>query len=319
MLRHPFSYTAFFVLQLGSVLGQLPRGFTTSPSSQSLMQTTISSTASASSRGAHGPARGSTAHPTLSSTLGTGQTSSDRGSVFSSPTADAYSSLGVAPGRASAATMSSHHISSITTTSTAAHSSSSTTSPSTSSDHHRRNLIIILSVVLGVLVIAILVCTAFLVRRLLKRRPLVRRSVTPIDDEEIATWRVGTGGASSLDTGERKWSLQHEWVEKPPAMPTAARAPNSRSGLTDKSIPGAAPFVTPPRRNSSKLQRSPQHQRHRSGRSSVSDRPPTPYSTGPGMHEGPDRWSSEQPDVPHVPQRSESFDLDQLGHSQKLG
>lgn len=61
--------------------------------------------------------------------------------------------------------------------------------------------------------------------------------------------------------------------------PVQARAPNSRSGLTDETVPGADPFISSPRRQTSRLSKVPPltsprsaHTRTRSSRSSTSMR-----------------------------------------------
>ncbi|OWP03948.1 hypothetical protein B2J93_4512 [Marssonina coronariae] len=52
-----------------------------------------------------------------------------------------------------------------------------------------------------------------------------------------------------------------------------AQAPNARVGLTDEAIPGAHPYITPPKRRSARLsRRSSGHSRSKSGRSSISAR-----------------------------------------------
>ncbi|KAI9716420.1 MAG: hypothetical protein M1812_005315 [Candelaria pacifica] len=180
-------------------------------------------------------------------------------------------------------------------------------------NNHKRNLTIILSVILTILAIAILASVLLLIRRYRRRRVFLRRSITPIDDEEIDSWRMRStaGGYSNPATPHQtRASEQQEWTsEKMPRRPSVARAPNSRTGLTDDAIPGADPFVTPPRRHSGKLHKSPHHSRNNTARSSVEDRPPTPYQ----------EWREEvkmagaprRPQVPHLPSRTESFEREQ--------
>ncbi|KAI9795678.1 MAG: hypothetical protein M1835_005354 [Candelina submexicana] len=212
--------------------------------------------------------------------------------------------------------------STLTPTSGAAATSSTATPLSlvtSPSNNSKRNLTIILPIVLILLAIAILASAIFLIRRYRRRRVFLRRSVTPIDDEEIDSWRMGStaGGYPNPTTPhEKRLSEQQDWTsEKMPRRPSVAHAPNSRSGLTDDAIPGADPFVTPPRRHSGKLQKSPHHSRNNIGRSSVEDRPPTPYQ----------EWRDDvrtvgaprRPQVPLLPSRSESFERQQARQAQQ--
>ncbi|KAI9840006.1 MAG: hypothetical protein M1819_000198 [Sarea resinae] len=228
---------------------------------------------------------------------------------------------------------------------------------STTSSHSQRNLTIILSVTLGCLGILLLSSLiAWLTWRRnprrgrwsqclrLSRKPFARSSITPIADEEIETWRLGTAAEKPHDATDhnnnnnsRKASLQYDmWSEKKfegPISPTAAHAPNARYGLTDSSVPGAAPFVatttSPPQRTPSKLQKSAsfsrsKHQRHKSSRSSLADRPPTPFANnkqdGSGGGGGVDPVPTTRPEVPPLRNKSsESFDLDRVAFCQKLG
>lgn len=167
-------------------------------------------------------------------------------------------------------------------------------------DH--RNLVIILAVVLTLVGLSLLLILIVFLRRCHgSRASFSRRGVSPIDDEEIATWRtnpqaMAESRPSSSHPPLRRTSssiiIQHTpgWTEtfdsQPssagstpqgmvknlPDLPPVARAPNSRSGLTDETIPGAQPFVTPPTRRSRRLSKtqSSGHIRNKSTRSSIS-------------------------------------------------
>ncbi|KAH8592383.1 hypothetical protein B0O99DRAFT_689541 [Bisporella sp. PMI_857] len=207
-----------------------------------------------------------------SSTTAPSQVSS-KSSNLTSPTSTSHSELGI---DSDASAMSDANSSSMST--------------------RQRNLIIILTTVLGsvgIMSLAVAICLICRYKR--GKTPFRNRGVTPIDDEEIETWREPkqspTMGASSphtprgmsIDSIALKHSPQLAWVHSPNSMqypPPAlvaqtpdfiARAPNSRVGLTDEAIPGAAPFITPPKRQSSRLSKAPPgHSRTKSRRSSIS-------------------------------------------------
>jgi hypothetical protein len=160
-------------------------------------------------------------------------------------------------------------------------STSSTSAEESISPIQRRNLILILVLGLGSIFIVVLVWFLY---RLWRRRntgaPFFPRSSTPIDDEEIQTWRkqASITSASGSHIAEGGNSFNAEWVEKPLITPTAAKAPNARLGLTDEIVPGEEPFVPLPKRSTSRGLHRPKHLRTKSARSSISDRPPTPYT-----------------------------------------
>ncbi|KAH8808225.1 hypothetical protein F5884DRAFT_752768 [Xylogone sp. PMI_703] len=163
-----------------------------------------------------------------------------------------------------------------------------------------RNLVIILSVVLGVFGIVLIISTIYFAWKYRRdRRPFGRRGASPINDEEIATWRgssdrkeVGFRLSESEITPPRKTSTTLLFIDSdqawngtpapPPAFGTFSsnnrinisssivRAPNARAGLTDEAIPGEDPFITPAKRKSNRLSKAPGHGRSRSSRSSLS-------------------------------------------------
>lgn len=160
-----------------------------------------------------------------------------------------------------------------------------------------RTLVITLSSVLSVVGLAILAIVLFLCLRNRRRRmKLFNRGVTPIDDDEIATWKSNRNfneknGDRFTSRNPRTSNYTHKKVasnsviqyqghvrpstdvapqsprsfinkqsfEIPPTPQNAvlARAPNARSGLTDDMVPGDDPFVTWPKRQPSKLSKAP--------------------------------------------------------------
>ncbi|KAI1136937.1 hypothetical protein F5Y05DRAFT_91174 [Hypoxylon sp. FL0543] len=167
-------------------------------------------------------------------------------------------------------------------------------------------LTIALSSVLSVIGVILIAVAAYLCtggRR--KKLPLFNRGITPIGDEEIATWKSNrpaekvadiyttrpnhsskpstatstkrapsviqyqNGGRPSFEVasprsfiGDGKYSL--DLPQAPGAV--LARAPNARSGLTDETVPGDDPFLPTPRRNPSRLHKSPPNQPNLHGR-----------------------------------------------------
>ncbi|KAK0669435.1 hypothetical protein QBC41DRAFT_223929 [Cercophora samala] len=196
-----------------------------------------------------------------------------------------------------------------------------------------KTLVITLSTVLSAVAVILIAGGLFLCWRYRQRRRLFfSRGITPIDDDEIATWKVPrdekngypagdtdiegdaafnkeTGGPSHgrqvsttsikkppsvivynnvqgyrQSTDEptpRRSFTQHPVYGKMsldktlPQTPIQARAPNARAGLTDESVPGDDPFISSPKRQTSRLYKMPpnsarrHHGRTRSSRSST--------------------------------------------------
>lgn len=165
-------------------------------------------------------------------------------------------------------------------------------------DH--RTLIITLSSVLsvvGLVVIAIGVYLMCLRNRQARRRlPLFNRGITPIPDDEIASWKVkkprsekspvryttrnpGTYGHKKAPSqtpsliqyhNPGKMSLDYaphspmsflgrhsNDLPQSPQSAVLAKAPNARTGLTDQAVPGDDPFLPAPRRQPSRLHKLP--------------------------------------------------------------
>lgn len=192
------------------------------------------------------------------------------------------------------------------------------TTSDTSSAH--RTLVIVLSTVLGFL--GLVLTAALLVFCICYRnggRPFNHRGASPINDDEIATWRGATASdtkseiiASPNTIIENTRSPPHYhsssmsssqspgWTWSMGSSPTStrvvgltsagpipdtpsflARAPNSRAGLTDEAIPGADPFVATVKRQTSRLSKTPPgHSRSKSRRSSNSGRSISSYLGG---------------------------------------
>jgi hypothetical protein len=173
---------------------------------------------------------------------------------------------------------------------------------SSSTNQRQRKTIIALAVVLGVALIALLICLGLFIRRRLLKRLQITKTGNPVLDEEIETWRASKGAPEGvLLTGgdQRSSTSQREWTdEKMLSRPVTAKAPNARSGLTDSTVPGEDPFVKV-RRNSSKLQKRPASRPssllgHQRSQSSFSDREKFRLSA-----ERPK--TSERPITPHQP------------------
>ncbi|GKT40081.1 uncharacterized protein ColSpa_00262 [Colletotrichum spaethianum] len=160
-----------------------------------------------------------------------------------------------------------------------------------------RSLVVALSTVLSVLGVVIIVgaiCLCYRYRR--GRLPFGRRGNTPIDDEEIESWKAcrtiekcttvvvdehdphGSVGPIqkpssvivyqtnspyqpriSTDTASR--SLYHKRsMDKSidiPQTPVLARAPNARVGLTDDTVEGDVAFLPSPKRQTLRLSKLP--------------------------------------------------------------
>ncbi|RYP74228.1 hypothetical protein DL771_003161 [Monosporascus sp. 5C6A] len=210
----------------------------------------------------------------------------------------------------------------------------------TSSDNG--TLVIVLSTALSVLFVVTIVVAVYLRSRRRRHRfgGIFRRGITPIGDEEIATWRLNqpdekgpekyttrpshtpnaststrkaasviqyqSGGRPSEEIASPgSWSLKKSMSFDIPRLPPSAVlavAPNARTGLTDETVPGDQPFLPSPRRNHSRLQKTPpssprmnDHQHRTKGSRSSSIR-----SLSAAYQAGGDsvRASSEQPSLP---------------------
>ncbi|KAI0379829.1 hypothetical protein F5Y04DRAFT_289845 [Hypomontagnella monticulosa] len=155
---------------------------------------------------------------------------------------------------------------------------------------------IILSTVLSVTGVFLIAVVAYLCtggRR--KRLPVFNRGITPIGDDEIATWKSNRSAEKVTDryttrpthsqnpstastrrapsviqyggtrpslevpvTSPRSFiSNKHSFDLPQPPVAVLARAPNARSGLTDEAVPGDDPFLPSPKRHPSRLHKLP--------------------------------------------------------------
>ncbi|KAI1657082.1 hypothetical protein F4813DRAFT_90622 [Daldinia decipiens] len=176
---------------------------------------------------------------------------------------------------------------------------SSTSTPSSASSNDNGSgssiLTIVLSTVLSVAGVVLIAVGAYLCTGDRRRRlPIFNRGITPIGDDEIATWKsdrsaekanrfttrptYSQNGSISTSTRRAPSLIQYQNGARPslevisprsfigdknsfdlPEIPGAvlARAPNARSGLTDEAIPGDDPFLPAPRRHPSRLHKLP--------------------------------------------------------------
>ncbi|KAH6898922.1 hypothetical protein B0T10DRAFT_123672 [Thelonectria olida] len=213
-------------------------------------------------------------------------------------------------------------------------------------------LIIVLATVVPVTAIAIIVVLVY--RRYRRRQHLFKRGITPIDDEEIESWRIDRSDEKSpmIDSPRSDHSSQHQRqqssvsIRKPPSViiyqngvartseeltphlvkhkrsmdvpptPVLARAPNSRPGLTDDSIQGDDAYIPALKRQPSRLAKLPPLARQTRTRSSRSS-----TISAPGHH---DPWHGHQPEhmltrmsSDFFPRANRSLDLrrQKRGHS----
>ncbi|KAI1807574.1 hypothetical protein F4811DRAFT_443725 [Daldinia bambusicola] len=175
--------------------------------------------------------------------------------------------------------------------------SSSTPAPSDASSNDSGNgsstLTIVLSTVLSIAGVVLIAVAAYLCTGDRRRRlPVFNRGITPIGDDEIATWKSNRSAEKvnryttrpthsqngSTSTRRAPSLIQYQSGTRPslevvsprsflgdknsfdlPQIPGAvlARAPNARSGLTDETVPGDDPFLPSPRRHPSRLHKLP--------------------------------------------------------------
>ncbi|KAM0437600.1 hypothetical protein ACHAPT_001964 [Fusarium lateritium] len=227
-------------------------------------------------------------------------------------------------------------------------------------DSEIKIIIIVLATVVPLTAITAVGCFLYRRSRQRQRRFLfLKRGITPIDDEEIESWRTdksyektpiieatpnhGQDLEQQLQQHQRQKSTSVSSVRKPPSViiynsplpheelsprslhhkrsidapstPILARAPNSRPGLTDEAVQGDDAFVSPLKRQHSRLAKLPpstcRHSRARSSRSStvsaVSPRDPW-HGHYPDSVFGP-RSTSE-----YIPRANRSLDIRRQHH-----
>lgn len=156
-----------------------------------------------------------------------------------------------------------------------------------------RQLTIILATVLPGVTIIIL-CVLFCCNSRRRKARLFRRGITPIDDDEIESWKVDHQYEERTTMCERKASHHTTRstvsIQKPPSViiyqnhsrgrrmsedpspcpspsykgsfeipstPVLARAPNSKPGLTDDTVQGDDAFIPQSKRQPSRLSKHP--------------------------------------------------------------
>ncbi|KAI0882806.1 uncharacterized protein GGS22DRAFT_41303 [Annulohypoxylon maeteangense] len=199
-------------------------------------------------------------------------------------------------------TSNSKSISSPTATATATMSNVTPTPSSVSSSNDgsgTSTLTIALSTILSVTGVVLIAVAAYLCTGNRRRRlPMfkIKRGITPIGDDEIATWKSNrsaekvtdryttrpshsqnpstatstrrapsviqyhSGGRQSYEVASpRSFIDGGKYSFDLPQAPGAvlARAPNARSGLTDEAVPGDDPFLPSPKRHPSRLHKLP--------------------------------------------------------------
>ncbi|EEU48443.1 uncharacterized protein NECHADRAFT_98719 [Fusarium vanettenii 77-13-4] len=230
-------------------------------------------------------------------------------------------------------------------------------------DSEIKIIVIVLATVVPLTAITAVGCFLYRRSRQRQRRFLfLKRGITPIDDEEIESWRTDKslektpiieatsnhGHSHSLEQQLQQHQRQkstsvssirkppsviiynspnpHEEISSPrslhhkrsidvPSTPLLARAPNSRPGLTDETVQGDDAFVSPLKRQPSRLAKLPpsasRHGRTRSSRSStvsaISPRDPW-HGHYPDSVFGP-RSSSE-----YIPRANRSLDIRRQHH-----
>lgn len=200
----------------------------------------------------------------------------------------------------------------------AAATSSASASPSHGGTNHKTLIIAVVCSVVGVVLLALilaLLCCCMMRRRRKNRK---QRNPTPVTDDEVKGWKGG-----NPDKNDRTYippqyghipDMEAQPMIAPAAVPTAATrestptinkypayrhenpfvpvppsprrtAPNSRSGLTDGTVPGDHPYILPagdPEKQRLRS-RSRSHSRPRSNTedglpmTTNADRPPTPF------------------------------------------
>ncbi|KAJ4864253.1 hypothetical protein T069G_00783 [Trichoderma breve] len=162
-----------------------------------------------------------------------------------------------------------------------------------SSSSHETVTIVLATVIPSVF---LLLLAAVIYHRVRRRKARFRnRGITPIDDEEIESWKIdrthsvdddekppdSPKSASSsvivyhnrVSEDKQPWSPVRgkQSIDIPPT-PVLARAPNSRPGLTDETVRGDQAYVNVKRTPSARLSKtnSPRHARTKSSRSTRS-------------------------------------------------
>ncbi|KAM0353861.1 hypothetical protein ACHAP4_008114 [Fusarium culmorum] len=225
-------------------------------------------------------------------------------------------------------------------------------------------IIIVLATVVPVTAIA--AAGWFLWRRSRQRRRFLfmKRGITPINDEEIESWKrdrshekaqiIEAANREARDLEEQQQQQQqqkeHEYLQrqkstsfssirKPPSVivydrphprvseelsprsihykrsidlpstPVLARAPNSRPGLTDEAVQGEDAFISPMKRQPSRLAKLPPSSRHSRTRSSRSSTMSAVSPHDPWHGHYPDAFIGTRSSSEYLPRAHQSLDI----------
>jgi hypothetical protein len=224
-------------------------------------------------------------------------------------------------------------------------------------DSQLQVIIIVLATVVPVTAITAVGC--FLWRRSRQRRRFLfmKRGITPIDDEEIESWKRDRSHekaqiieAANREARDLEEQQQHEYqqrqkstsfssIRKPPSVivydrphprvseelsprsihykrsidvpstPVLARAPNSRPGLTDEAVQGEDAFVSPMKRQPSRLAKLPPSSRHSRTRSSRSSTMSAVSPQDPWHGHYPDAFVGTRSSSEYLPRTHQSLDI----------
>ncbi|CAF3481190.1 hypothetical protein SNK03_001362 [Fusarium graminearum] len=222
-------------------------------------------------------------------------------------------------------------------------------------------IIIVLATVVPVTAIAAV--GWFLWRRSRQRRRFLfmKRGITPINDEEIESWKrdrshekaqiIEAANREARDLeGQQQQQKEHEYLQrqkstsfssirKPPSVivydrphprvseelsprsihykrsidlpstPVLARAPNSRPGLTDEAVQGEDAFISPMKRQPSRLAKLPPSSRHSRTRSSRSSTMSAVSPHDPWHGHYPDAFIGTRSSSEYLPRAHQSLDI----------
>ncbi|KAM0343343.1 hypothetical protein ACHAPU_008664 [Fusarium lateritium] len=215
-------------------------------------------------------------------------------------------------------------------------------------------LVIVLATVVPMTAITAAWCLFY--RRSRQRRFLFKRGITPINDEEIESWKKDKSrekiqiieAANRQHANDLEEQLQHHQrqkstsfssIRKPPSVivydrphprvseelsprsihykcsmdipssPIVARAPNSRPGLTDEAVQGEDAFISPLKRQPSRLAKLPPSARHSRNRSSRSSTMSAVSPRDPWHGHYPDAFFGTRSSSEYLPRENRSLDI----------
>ncbi|KAF4963176.1 hypothetical protein FSARC_8802 [Fusarium sarcochroum] len=219
-----------------------------------------------------------------------------------------------------------------------------------------QTLIIVLATVVPVTAITAVGCFLYRRSRQRQRRFLfMKRGITPIDDEEIESWKTNkthekvriiesinndaNDAEKQLLQHQRQKSTSFSSIRKPPSViiydrphprvseelsprslhhkrsidvpstPVIARAPNSRPGLTDEAVQGEDAFISPVKRQHSRLAKLPPSARHSRTRSSRSSTMSVVSPRDPWHGHYPDAFFGTRSSSEYLPRANRSLDI----------